>query len=194
MPLVPATALEIAAHVSDDAFERPRHPCVRIRRSRYVRCSSSTRSGCAQNEPSIQSGVSRGIGTTSMRVRPPSRPARAAGRREAAPVQLSDLGEVVGHQPHLAADERIVGEDHDRIAGDAAQLLDPAFQLVVPVVDRDAAPSRRRRCCRAAAGRRHSREVRAGSWAAAARPSRRSARPRSRSGRPARTSRFPRRR
>ena len=59
------------------------------------------------------------------------------GRREDAPVQLGDLGQVVGHEPHLAADQRVVGEDHDRVAGDAAQLLDPALQLVVPVVDRE---------------------------------------------------------
>jgi hypothetical protein len=52
-----------------------------------------------------------------------------------APVQLGDFGQVVGHQPHLAADDRIVGEDDDRVAGNAAQLLDPAFQLVVPVMD-----------------------------------------------------------
>ncbi len=51
------------------------------------------------------------------------------------PVELGDLGEIVRREPHLAADARVVGEDDDRVAGDAPKLADAALPFVVPVVD-----------------------------------------------------------
>jgi hypothetical protein len=97
--------------------------------------------------------------------RPPSEQARdPLGRRKRPAVELGDLRQVVRHQPHRTADLRVVREDHDGLAGDATQLLDPGFQLVVPVVDRD---HRHRRIDAVVAQRqraRRSRGRRAGSW------------------------------
>jgi len=97
--------------------------------------SSSTRSGWAQNDPIVQSGVSARIGTGSIAASPPSQSASSVGAGEDTAVELGDLREVVAHQPHLAGDRRIEGEDHDRTPRDAPQLTDPPFAVEVPVVD-----------------------------------------------------------
>ncbi len=116
---------------------RSRAPSAQSPRWQPAHRGSSTRSGWAQNEPSIQSGVSRGIGTGSMVTSPPSQSASRSGMREDRVVDRCDLGQVVGHQPHRGADARVVGKDHDRAACDTTQLADAALLLGVPVVQGD---------------------------------------------------------
>ena len=105
-------------------------------RPRDARRLIATDPGCAQNESSVQSQVSRGTGTTSTRVRA-AEPAGERGRRgKDAAVELVQLGQIVGHQPHRARDLGVAGDEHDRPGGDATQLADARLLRAPPVVDR----------------------------------------------------------
>ena len=98
---------------------------------------SSTRSGWAQNDISVQSGVSRGISTTSAVTVPPSQPAMTSIGGRIRWSSARHLGEVVGHQPHPGARFRVDRQDRDGAARDAPQFAYAALPLLIPVVDRE---------------------------------------------------------
>ena len=81
--------------------------------------------------------MSRGISTVSTRVAAAEPVGDHVDAREYLMIQLRDLLQVFGHQPHPAADGGVVRGDDDRVAGDAPQLTNSAFLLVIPVMDRE---------------------------------------------------------
>ena len=56
------------------------------------------------------------------------------GARKDSMVEFGDLRQVLGHQPHRAADARIVRQDHHAVARDSTKLSNAARLGVVPVV------------------------------------------------------------
>lgn len=79
----------------------------------------------AQKEMSVQLGVSRAIGTTCTSVSAPELLREQIEGGEDAPVELGDLEQVFGHQPHSARDLGVEGEDHDRPKCNGAQSWRP---------------------------------------------------------------------
>ena len=87
---------------------------------------------------------------------PPSQAATLRARKDAA-VERGDLGEVIGHQPHRAADPRVVGEDRRPVRAPPAAARARRAPVRVPVVDGE---DRHRRVDAAVAQRQRSADAR----------------------------------
>jgi hypothetical protein len=128
---VPPAAREVAFHRGDDTRDDGGiHPCEAGRCRPRRRVEDALRVRPERSQHPIRSVARDHNGRDDDAAAEPF--GEQLGHGKDAVVERGDLGEVVRHEPHRAAHARVVGQDHDRPARDAAELAHSALPFVVP--------------------------------------------------------------